>query len=118
MRFRGERCDSGTGEEKGREVAGWRRGRGPSKWGVLSRQPEYFRIVLLFCVVNSRGASGEALSPAGLRFTRRGGGGGEWSVGGKRCTPPALTLSRCSLPGGRGELSRLTCNRVQEPPLA
>lgn len=37
---------------------------------------------------------------------------GEWSLGGKLCTPPALTLSPCTFPGGRGERSRLTCIRA------
>lgn len=76
------------------------------------------QIVLLFCVVNSRGVSGEALFSRRPAIHKAGWGWGEWSVGGKQCTPPVLTLSRCSLPGGRGELCRLTCNRVQEPPLA
>lgn len=31
---------------------------------------------LLFCIVNSRGMSGEAFSPAAGQFTKRGGGGG------------------------------------------
>lgn len=44
--------------------------------GVLPRQPEYSDRVTVYCVVNSRGVSGEALSPADPQFTKRGGGGG------------------------------------------
>ena len=37
---------------------------------------------------------------------------GEWSLGGMPRTPPALPPSQCTFPGGRGERSRLTCNRA------
>lgn len=99
------------------------RARGPSKGEGVSLGSLAIRIALpfplLFCIGNSRGRERRGfLSRSGVIHKAGWGWWGEWSVGGKRCTPPALTLSRCTLPGGRGELSRLTCNRVQEPPLA
>lgn len=90
--------------------------------GALTRQPGYLdcvtvSVTVLYCELTRQERRGlfsrsRAVHKAGWGWW------GEWSVGGKRCTPPALTLSRCTLPGGRGELSRLTCNRGQEPPLA
>lgn len=57
-------------------VGAWQRGGGQSKWGFSLGGSLNIRIVLVFCVVNSRGMSGEALSPADPQFTKRGGGGG------------------------------------------
>lgn len=73
------------------------------------------QLLLLVSICNPRGVREDAFSPGEGWLRKRGGGWGrwgEWSLGGKRCTPPALTLSRCTFSGGRGERSRLTCNRA------